>query len=88
MNLVSTLGNEDWMEANADALQRLLPATWTHMANLSLLRIGFELKVLGVDWRTEAELTNIMVFFERSGLMQRENFLVRANPNFPRPGRG
>lgn len=75
-----TLGNADWLRKNEEGLRKLLPDTWTHMENLNALKIGFGLKVLGVDWRSEQEFGQIMVFLEKVGILQRQNgFSVRAN---------
>lgn len=87
-SLQATLGSRDWLPKNEDAIKRLLPDTWTHIENLDGLRIGFQLKLIGVDWRSELEFGKVMVFLEKVGLMQRQNgYQVRANPSrvFPKP---
>lgn len=86
--LAATLGNKDWLARNEDGIKKLLPDTWTHAENLGpmILKIGFGIKVLGVPWSTTEEFGRIMVFFERIGLMQRQNgYQVRANPSRGRP---
>lgn len=77
MGLQDTLGNQQWMEANADKVKKILPETWTHIANLNGLQIGFNLKLLGIDWRSEDEFGKCMVFFERAGLMKRDGILIK-----------
>lgn len=77
MTLKQTLGDGGWFAKNRDALRAILPETWTLMANLNLLQIGFQLKLLGVDWRSADELTRIMVYLERTGVMLRDGNLVR-----------
>lgn len=79
--MIDTLGNTDWLKANEDAISNMLPETWTHIENLNGLKIGFQLKLLGFDWRSEEQLSKIMVFLERVGIMQREGYTVRRNPN-------
>lgn len=80
MSLIDTIGNEDWLKENEPAIKQLLPKTWTHMQNISALTIGFNLKLLGVEWFSEEEFGRIMVYFERVGLMERDGYTVRANP--------
>jgi len=79
--LMNTLGNEAWLQKNEGALKRILPETWTHIENMNGLKIGFSLKLLGVDWRSEKEFGRVMVFLEKIGIMQRRNnYSVRGNP--------
>lgn len=76
-----TLGNKHWLALNEPKLRDLLPETWTHMDNLNGLQIGYRLKLLGVDWRSEHEFALVMLFLEKVGIMQRQNdYQVRANP--------
>ena len=77
MGIQDTLGNQKWMEGNAAKVKALLPETWTHVANLNGLQIGFGLKLIGIDWRSENEFGRCMVFFERCGLMKRDGLLVK-----------
>lgn len=75
----STLGSQDWVKQHETELKNLLPDTWTHMQNLNALQIGFKLKLLGVDWRSENDFGKIMVFLEKIGIMLRDGMLVRRN---------
>ena len=81
-NFEETLGNEEWLKENYEKLKAVFPQMWTHVANLEGPVIGFKLKVIGIDWRSEAEFGRVLMFFEKIGLIQRDNVLVRANPNF------
>ena len=81
MSLQDTLGNENWLRKNEDAIKKLLPETWTHMHNLNGLQIGFGLKLLGVDWRSEDEFGRVMLFLERVRLMLRDGLTVKRNPH-------
>jgi hypothetical protein len=75
-----TLGNVNWLRVNEAALRALLPETWTHMDNLDGLKIGFGLKLLGIDWQSEDEFGKVMIFLEKVGILQRQNgYQVRAN---------
>jgi hypothetical protein len=78
--LLETLGNDDWLKANEQKLKALLPETWTHMGNLNGIQIGFNLKLLGVDWRSQEEFGKVMVFLERARFMLRDGMSVKRNP--------
>lgn len=80
MGLQDTLGNEEWLRDNETAVKDLLPETWTHVANLNGLQLGFRLKLLGIDWRSETEFARVMMFLERIGFMLRDGQTVRRNP--------
>ena len=77
MGLQDTLGNQKWMEENADKVKGILPPTWTHISNLDGLKLGYCLKLIGIDWRSQEEFGKCMVFFERAGLMKRDGVLVK-----------
>jgi hypothetical protein len=81
--VADTLANEEWWKKNTEAVKKMLPLTWTHIANLEGLKIGFAMKLIGLDWRTQDQFGRIMVFFEKIGVMQRQNvYHVRANPDW------
>lgn len=80
MSLPDTLGSEEWLRANEEKVKALLPETWTHFANLNGLQIGYGLKLLGIDWRSQDEFGRVMLFLEKSRLMLREGMSVRRNP--------
>ena len=77
MNLQDTIGNDKWMAENTDKIKKLLPETWTHMHNINGPKLGFGLKLLGIDWRSEDEFGKCLLLFERMGLMLRDGLLVR-----------
>lgn len=78
--LEETLGNEQWMKDNVHKIKAIFPETWTHVANLKGLQIAFQLKLHGVDWRSEEEFAKCMMFFEKTGVLQRDGLLVRRAP--------
>ncbi len=78
--LDQTLGNPAWMAANANRIKHALPETWTHVSNLNALQLGFQLKVLGIDWRSQDEFGKVMVYLERVGIMKRQGYQVRRAP--------
>lgn len=78
--LQNTIGNEEWIRNNEQKLKDLLPKTWTHMSNLNGLKIGFGLKLIGVDWRSQDEFGKVMVWLEKVGIMIRQNtYQVQAS---------
>lgn len=81
MNLQDTLGNDEWLRANENALKDMLPETWTHINNLNGLQLGFNMKLLGIDWRSEEEFGLIMVFLELINFMLRDGVTVKRNPH-------
>ena len=80
MSLVDTIGNQAWLEKNETAIKKLLPPTWTHVENINMLQVGYGLKLLGVDWRSDEELARCMAFFVSARLMLRDGWLFRARP--------
>lgn len=83
-----TLGNEQWLRDNEVKIRELLPPTWTHMENLNCLKIGFGLKLLGIDWRSKEEFGRVMVFLEKIGMLQRRNvYQIRRDEHQARLGR-
>jgi hypothetical protein len=83
MSLQDTLGNQEWLKKNELKIKDALPETWTHLGNSNIngLQIGFQLKLIGIDWRSEDEFGCVMVFFEKIGLLLREGLLIKRNPN-------
>ncbi len=82
MSLRETLGNRQWLKDNEKGLKSLFPDTWTLDANLCMVRVGFGLKLLGVDWRSDEELIKVLVFLEKTGLLLRQNgHQLRTNPS-------
>lgn len=80
-NLRETLGSEIWVKENEDKLRELIPDIWTPMQKMSLLKVGFQLKLMGVMWTENEHLTGFMVWLEKVGIMQRHEVFIRRNPN-------
>lgn len=78
--MINTLGNTEWLKANEDKVKALFPEVWTHQSNLNLLQLGFQMKLLGIDWRSQSDLAGCMAFFERTGFLLREGLTVKRNP--------
>lgn len=50
------------------------------MRELNIARIGYELMLLGVETRSLDELAVVLACCEKSGLVERQQIYVRANP--------
>jgi hypothetical protein len=74
--LQATIGNDAWMRANADKLRAALPTDWTPVDQTLMLRVGFAIKVAGVEWHSQEEFGRCMAFFEKTGLMERMGALT------------
>ncbi len=77
MNLDETIYDPDWLDKNATAIKDLLPKTWTHISNVNGLKIGFNFKVLGIDWRSELEFFKAMEALVDVGIVLREGYTIR-----------
>ena len=75
------LSNPIWLRENETKLKELLPETWTHVSNLNTLSVGLNLKLLGIDWRSDTEFGKVMVYLEKIGIMLRDGVLVKRNPH-------
>jgi hypothetical protein len=81
MSLLETLGNEAWLRANEQKVKDMLPETWTHVSNLNGMQLGYRMKLLGIDWRSEEQLAKVMVFLTKTGFLLMNGQTVRRNPN-------
>ena len=50
------------------------------MHNLNGLQIGYRMKLLGIDWRSQDEFGKCMVYLERIGFMLHDGLTVKRNP--------
>jgi hypothetical protein len=82
-DFTTTLGNVAWLAENESAIKETLPEQWTPIVEFGqagALKVGFKLKLLGVDWRSQQEFGKIMVYLEKIGFMQRDGMMIRRNP--------
>jgi len=80
MSLQYTLGNENWLRTNENNVKALFPVMFTMIHNLDSIKLGADLKSLGVDWHSEKEFEMIMVFLEKLGFIIRNGQTVKRNP--------
>jgi len=75
--VISVVCNAEWMKKNEQRLKELFPENWTHAGNLNPVFIGFQLKLLGVDWRSEVEYAAVLVYFKQVGIIKVDGLLVK-----------
>jgi hypothetical protein len=80
MSLQETLGNKNWLKNNEDRVKALFPVALTNIQNLNGLKLGTDLRALGVNWRTEKEFEMIMVFLQKLDFIIREGAAIKRNP--------
>lgn len=79
MSIELTLGNETWLRQNEATVKALFPNEFTTINELDGVAIGQQLRLLTIDWKTEKEFENIMVFFEKLGFLMRQGNKIKAN---------
>lgn len=70
MTLHLTLGNDAWMRANFQALRAILQPHWVRQDRDEIFRLGFQLKLLGVEWHSNDELVKTLTFLRRVRVME------------------
>lgn len=79
--LEMTIRNPEWVKKNEQTLKEIFPETWTHMFNLNGLQIGYKLKLYCIDWRTQEEFGQIMIYLGKIKIILRDGFLIKRNPH-------
>lgn len=51
------------------------------MHNLNGLQLGYQFKLLGIDWRSQEEFGKIMVYLEKIKIILRDGLTIRRNPH-------
>lgn len=84
MTMHLTLGNDAWMRANFEKLKALFPVEWTQHTQQTALKLGYQLKLLGVDWRSVEEFGRVIVYLRRVNVIEAKSvgsaFMVRRHP--------
>jgi len=79
MDFKDTLDNDAWLLENENKIKDILPETFTHMRNLNPVKIGYQLKVLGLDWRSDKDFGSMMVQLEKRKILVREDHLIKGS---------
>jgi len=82
------LKDANWLKKNEDELKNTFPAVWTHTENIKdrMLPFRFKLKLLGVDYRSEDDVRNILTFLTKIGILEVRSLgpgagQIRRNPH-------
>jgi len=78
--LNETVGDAEWLDENRKALLNMLPETWTHVANVNFIALRYQLKLIGVDFRSDNELAFCLAALEKASILQRSGILLRRHP--------
>ncbi len=72
----------EWIVDHEEALRKLFPEEWTRIIDLNPAQIGFNLKLLDLDWRENSDFVNIMTCLTAAGFCYRNEEEVKRK-NFP-----
>lgn len=64
-------------KVDVDAVRAAFPETWTHVHNIDWLRVGWKLKLAGVNWNS---LPDMAARCEKAGIIQRDGYTLRRTP--------
>lgn len=76
--LEQTIHDPEWLRAHTPQIKALFPDTFTHVSNANVAAIAFQLKLLGVDWRSQDELAECFATFEKAGIIARDGQCFKA----------
>lgn len=66
--------------AKEEAIKKLFPEVWTHISNIDMLPIRWQLKLMGFDYRSEQQFADLMASLEEKRLILREGHTIKRNP--------
>lgn len=75
------LSDPEWVAKNEKALKDIFPETFTHVSNLNILQIGFKFKLLGLDWRSQEQMADVMATLEKRRIILRDGHTIKRNPH-------
>ena len=78
--LQEIITNPKWVAKYLDNTIETLPETWLHSSNFNFLSFGFQLKLAGIDWRSEDDLAAVLAHFEENKIIFRDGYSFRVNP--------
>jgi len=67
--LRATVGNANWLDCNKQQLLKAIPAQWTCCSDL-ILPFGFQLKLLGCEWRETADIVMTLYWLTHIGWIE------------------
>ncbi len=54
------LWKNDWVAENRGNIEELLPSDWQEMDQILAIQIGYGIKCMGVDWRSNQDFGDVM----------------------------
>ena len=79
--VIDTLGNYEWIKNNHENILNLFPRNWKLAEDVNFVSIRFQMKLLGIDYRSEDEFLAILVFLERTQFIHRHKQWIRRGTN-------
>lgn len=77
--LANTIGNDNWMQQHLPYVRAALPQDWSTRTDIrTLAATQIKLRRIGVPVESPIELAKTMMFFERTGLIERRGELIKA----------
>lgn len=75
----------EWLSENEETLRKLFSQEWKEYTQADALRMGFQLKLMGIDWRSEMEFGKAMVILISTGVVMTRHqpdgaLELKANP--------
>lgn len=67
-----TIGNPQWVVQHYVQVRDIFPAERQLMTQSDMIRVGFKMKLLGIDWRSENELAQVMVLCYHLGMYHQQ----------------
>ena len=85
--LVPCLGSLVWLSQHQDTIKSCLPQEWKKPELADLVRLGFHLKIAGLDWHHETDLPKIMAYLSFLGVIHHRRtddlgVQVKVNPEW------
>lgn len=68
-SIQETLGNKAWVQAHLTELGELFPIIPVKVDMQLFLSVGFNIKIMGVDWRSNDDLPKILSFLQKLKLV-------------------
>lgn len=82
MDFKDTFDNPDWLNKNCQTLVNVFPETWTNISNLNQVAVGFQLKLIGLDFRSTDDLGAVFAQCEKRKVFLRDGYLIRRNIHY------
>ena len=58
------------MNKISEAIKNVIPDTWTHEDNINFLALRFQLKLAGINWKSEEHLASLLSDYTKKGIIE------------------